>query len=546
MKTGDNRLYHSVWTVALLLLLTGVLILNAWVVDDAYITFRTVDNFVQGRGLTWNPGERVQVYTHPLWMFVVALCYLVTSEFFFTVIGLSVILTLLAVLIVRAATLRGSPQAHWKEPLLVAALIASKALIDYASSGLENALSYLIAAVFLVKFMSLRHKSSAEHGAAVGVLFFLATLAFINRFDTILLYFPALLYLLWCSRATPKWRLIGNVLLAVSPAILWMLFAILYYGSPFPNTAYAKSFSTGYPSSWKMLRGLEYLGNSVLWDTSSYFLLGGSVWLAIKERTRHSLAVCGGMGLYFAFTVLSAASATHMSGRFFALPFFIAIVLLVTLLPNRRTGLLMGLLLAAYIAVHPLSAVKFGTPFYRPLTQHASYIDAKWYVAQEGAALLNWRPGKQMPDHSWYHEGSRLQELGPSVHIGGAFGKEAIGYVGLAAGPEVYIIDIVGLGDPLLARLPAIQPEKMQDWKSGHFRRAIPAGYVASVENDRNLIENEDLRQYYEAIRTLTRGPLFSWPRFQVIWNMNLGRYDHLVQRYAEQVTPVDAVEPGR
>ncbi|MBK7217390.1 MAG: hypothetical protein IPH95_10125 [Candidatus Promineofilum sp.] len=33
---------------------------RAWMGDDAFITLRTVDNFVAGRGLVYNVGERVQ------------------------------------------------------------------------------------------------------------------------------------------------------------------------------------------------------------------------------------------------------------------------------------------------------------------------------------------------------------------------------------------------------------------------------------------------------------------------------------------------------
>jgi hypothetical protein len=40
--------------------------------DDAYITLRTVDNWVNGRGLVWNTAERVQTYTHPLWMLLLS------------------------------------------------------------------------------------------------------------------------------------------------------------------------------------------------------------------------------------------------------------------------------------------------------------------------------------------------------------------------------------------------------------------------------------------------------------------------------------------
>ncbi len=541
-----NPLYQRACTIILFLFLTCVLILNAWVVDDAYITFRTVDNFVHGRGLIWNPGERVQVFTHPLWMFVVSLCYSVTSEFFFSVIVLSALLTLTSLLIVGAAATHGFRLSHWKEPLLVLAFLSSKASIDYASSGLENSLSYLIAAAFLVKFLSLRQKGSEHHRGAIRVLFFLASLAFVNRFDSALLYFPSLLYVLWISRSTPKSALARDLFIAFSPAIAWVLFSLFYYGSPFPNTAYAKNFSTGFPFSWKVQRGWEYLINSVSWDTGSYCVLGSCAWLAVKERTPQSLASLAGIVLYVIFTVLSAASATHMSGRFLAVPFFMGIVLLVTLASDSRSGLFTCVLLSAYILWSPISAVKFGTSWYRPYDQNPSYIDAKWYAAEEGAALINWRPGKRMPDHVWYHQGEHLREQSQKLQVRVSFGGEAIGYTGFAAGPELYIIDPVGLGDPLLARLPAVRPTDMHRWKSGHFDRAIPRGYVKSIATGGNMIQDADLRQYYEAIRSMTRGDLFSWDRLQVIWNMNLGRYDHLIQLYAEQLTPADEAGPRR
>ena len=95
----------------LLLLLALVLLSNAWMVDDAYITFRTIDNLASGHGLTWNPGERVQVYTHPLWMFAIALLYLVTSELFFTVSLVSWVVSLLAVWLVGVG--RPSYERRW-------------------------------------------------------------------------------------------------------------------------------------------------------------------------------------------------------------------------------------------------------------------------------------------------------------------------------------------------------------------------------------------------------------------------------------------------
>jgi hypothetical protein len=52
----------------LLALYLLLLVRTAWTSDDAFITLRTVENFLGGDGLTWNTFERVQAYTHPLWM----------------------------------------------------------------------------------------------------------------------------------------------------------------------------------------------------------------------------------------------------------------------------------------------------------------------------------------------------------------------------------------------------------------------------------------------------------------------------------------------
>ena len=87
------------WTavsVALLVILGVVLLRTAWVCDDAFITFRTVDNLVAGHGAVWNVGARVQTYTHPLWMLMLVAGRLVSGECYLTSIILGIVLTLAA------------------------------------------------------------------------------------------------------------------------------------------------------------------------------------------------------------------------------------------------------------------------------------------------------------------------------------------------------------------------------------------------------------------------------------------------------------------
>src|SRR5580700_4983251 len=44
-----------------------------WICDDAFITMRYVKNFVDGNGLVYNIGERVEGYTHFLWLMLLTL-----------------------------------------------------------------------------------------------------------------------------------------------------------------------------------------------------------------------------------------------------------------------------------------------------------------------------------------------------------------------------------------------------------------------------------------------------------------------------------------
>jgi arabinofuranosyltransferase len=40
--------------------------------DDSFISFRYARNLAAGRGLVFNPGERVEGYTNPLWVLIAA------------------------------------------------------------------------------------------------------------------------------------------------------------------------------------------------------------------------------------------------------------------------------------------------------------------------------------------------------------------------------------------------------------------------------------------------------------------------------------------
>jgi len=78
----------------LLLIFLFLLIRTAWVGDDVFITLRTVDNFIHGYGLRWNISDRVQSYTHPLWMLMMIPLYAILRNGYLTAVLLSFLFTI--------------------------------------------------------------------------------------------------------------------------------------------------------------------------------------------------------------------------------------------------------------------------------------------------------------------------------------------------------------------------------------------------------------------------------------------------------------------
>ena len=116
----------------------------------------------------------------------------------------------------------------------------------------------------------------------------IASLAFMNRADTILLYFPALVWLVARNIRMLRWRDIRLLVLASAPAWGWLLFSVVYYGFPFPNTYYAKA-SFGAPRWLQLEQGLGYLVSSLRFDPitlAAVAVATGIAWVAGGTRQR--------------------------------------------------------------------------------------------------------------------------------------------------------------------------------------------------------------------------------------------------------------------
>ena len=112
---------------------------NAWVAEDAFITLRSVDQFLHGNGFRWNQHERTQVYTSPLWFLFIIAATFFSKTLYFNLIGLSLVMH--AGLLWVMAKLIPSV---WRWTAAVVLLTLSQAFFEFTGSGLEYPLAYLL------------------------------------------------------------------------------------------------------------------------------------------------------------------------------------------------------------------------------------------------------------------------------------------------------------------------------------------------------------------------------------------------------------------
>lgn len=499
----------------LLTAMFGLIVLrSAWVAEDAYITLRTIDNFVNGYGLTWNVAERVQAYTHPLWMLALSVPYFFTREAFYTSIFLSLITSIIAFFIVLKMLHR--PTYATIAGLCV--LIFSKAFIDFSTSGLENPLTHLLLAIFLYIYFE---QPDTYDNKMIFWLSFVAGLAVTNRMDTILFFTPALIFVSFKRRSWSgiKWMIIGFL-----PFFLWEFFSVFYYGFPFPNTAYAK-LNTGLSRFDLLEAGYFYFINSIHWDPITLFIITTALILTFFQERWHEKFIALGVLLYLMYIIWIGAD--FMSGRFFSGALLVAVVLFNRYVKNISFlhGLIILVLVIGLGLISPsptLSSIDELSFPARKMDLNGIADERSFYF--QSSSLIYAKRNTISPYNDWANLGKQLKADGIKYDQ-----LENIGYAGYFAGPQIFIIDRLALADPLLSHLPPIPNE---NWRIGHFERAIPDGYFESIKHADNRISNPNLAIYYDKLRLATRGSLWSPKRLIAIWDLNTGRMDNFLKNY--------------
>lgn len=235
-----------------------------WVDEDAFINFRIISNLLGGRGFVYNPGERVEADSDPLWVLTLAVLHVLTP--FWSIEWLSVILGLVCT--ISAFALGGL--AAWqllggesKTPVVpVGMLVVAVVPVvwEFSTSGLETSMVFLwLALSFWLLVRSLK-RPHAVWGAAVVIGLGSLIRPELALSTAMLLVVVVALGLHGLARGR---RSVARALSLVAVACVipgaFELFRMAYYGLLVPNTALAKDAGTQW---WS--QGWHYLLNLVL------------------------------------------------------------------------------------------------------------------------------------------------------------------------------------------------------------------------------------------------------------------------------------------
>lgn len=550
------------WIACVCCLLAVVVM--GWVAEDGYISMRYASNLLAGEGLVFNRGERVQGFTHPLWLgllsgamvFLPGYAAAISLGFALTGVLLWALWRLCAGLGMGVAGLLA----------VLAVLFSSNSFLSYQTSGLENSLTHVLIVGMLLGLVRLSGSGrwalqppvggvgSGAGGAAFAVGLLGGLLA-LNRLDLALIagVMGTGGLVLAVSRAA-RVRLVLGAAVGGGLVLLWLGFSAFYFGMPLPNTAAAKLGSMGAGES--LAQSLIYVadfGNhepvGLLVLTAGLAGAAGLLVLGVRAlegakyaetmgaevgaRQRRLMAVIGlGATAYVGYLLLIGGD--YMRGRLLTAPLLLAGIVWVWLLgrflPWRGMLLAAGLMCLSALGVWLVQSYRAAPRSVSAggLTDERLYYGEQHLFATSREMLLDRRPEAARYFHRY------MQDTGERL----AISHWNMGIIPWRTQESVIWVDRFGLTDSFVARCPAVAGSRV-----GHVERRIPRAYLryrgcidALPDWERYLgRDSAGLRQRVEAgmadpawpseaarrlaeeLAVLQRGPLWAEGRWRLV-----------------------------
>ena len=481
----------TAWSWLLLAVPLVIVLVGAWnyrwVQEDAFINFRIIGNLLAGHGPVFNVGERVEVYSDPLWMF--SLAGLHAALPFVSIEWLSVLLGLVGT--ATGVTLAGraiqrvgaSRDDGVVMPLGLVIFGVVAGVWEFATSGLE--MGMVFGWLGLGYWLLVRTESGRRSAVVCAFVLGLGPLIRPELVTVAAVDLVALALVVAAPgwRGAPgRWRRFGlPAVAALAAPVLYELWRMAYFAMLVPNTALAKAAG----STW-FSQGLTYLWNFVapyaLWVPLAVaaVLLGGRAvaWWHRDDRLGVLLLATPVVAGLVDLLYVVAIGGDYMHARLL-LPAFFALCLPVFCTGDQlRPAMAVPLAVLAVWAVICVGWLRFVPPPAKGLNPQTIFIsnernswisatgnahpvtaaDYKHALSGQAGTLFarmarDEKPGQQemlvitnpyaplvpnsvVPAHS-------------TLPFRLAVNVPAIGVIGYLAGPHVYIFDSFSLANPI-------------------------------------------------------------------------------------------------
>ena len=458
--------------------------------DDAYTSFRYVKNFVEGNGLVFNPGQRVEGYTNFLWVMILSIFYFLDHAHILALdlenvaqilsVLFSVTVLILTYFLSKNILKKDVERRSLIEKLIdelvnltpVFMLSISTPLIYWGVSGMET--SFFVS---LVLFSILLFLKNEENNSPTKSWIFLLVLSSLLRPEGMIVFALILtfkIYYLYKSHQEKKFilraravfnrELVNEILFYATPLIIYICFRLIYYGYPLPNTFYAKTdFSIEF-----IIRGINYFS-----DFARAYLLYGFVLLFPtilfydKIKAKELIFIYWIIGAWTILNIIIGGDVLPIH-RFF-LPIMPLIFILFVkaisfagdLVAKKNVWIANLFLTAAIVLIFSVGLLNFKTQRYQ-MMEKRSYETG---LVKKMKIYANWINAQSE---------RRGDQVSVAMSTIGAFSYYA----------NACVIDIVGLTDGYISHHPkevkGIDEELPVLWKERHYN----ADYVLSQKPD--------------------------------------------------------------
>ncbi|HOI29853.1 MAG TPA: hypothetical protein PLZ15_08860 [Melioribacteraceae bacterium] len=485
-----NTKWTKIFSLLLLLLITILFYSRMsnteFIQDDAFITLRYVENFLDGKGLVFNDGEKVEGYTNFLWLLLIAKLKYISNlvSFEVTLVTLTQLLSIIFSFIVLIYTFlftkslmkRYLPESgnsiYRNIYSLIPAFLLSQStpMIYWGVSGMETSLFVLLTMVSLHRFLT------GNNETADPVFVIVSVLNSLTRPEGFLIFLLIMSFSVMrkipYSPTDKKLlsRLInsksGKVILLYSfPVLIYLIFRITYYGYLFPNTFYAKTGFTGEYLS----RGVDYVVSGI----GNTFFYGILLILPALNFLKQNLSSVTKFYLYFIFmhfVFIALIGGDVLPVDRFILPVIPVVFIFATITLYRiggtiRNGFLKNTLMILFIMFLLLTGI---LNFKRNKTEMETKRSYEVGLVRKMSVYAEWLKKVE------YERGTKPGGI--------AVALSTIGALSFYSGAT--IIDIVGLTDRYIAHNPlevkGIDDELPVLWKERRYN----AEYVLKRKPD--------------------------------------------------------------